>query len=244
VSKPILHDYFRDTANVLLAQYNRTKGQESSDNVGFNRELLCGQFLSRVLPRRVLLERGEIMDSSGNRTGQLEIVMTRDDCPALEFGAQQGAKTFLVEGVLGVIEVKSNLSGDKLQEGIAQLQLVRDLELRRSGYGGSGPFVTLGRPLRCIFAYEGATKRTLLAKLNDPANTGTADIVCVLKRGVFVSRKVLLRWEPDQQYIWLDGATAALAWFYLYLVSYAASFMSQGLYLANYFWPFEAWTGS
>lgn len=244
MKKPILYDYFHDTANVLLAEYRRTKSQRASDNTGLNRELLCGKFLSGILPRRISLQRGEILDFQGNKTGQLEIIMTRDDCPALEFGARDGANTFLVEGVLGVVEVKSNLSRQKLQEALSQLRLVKELMIRRYSYGGSGPFVTLARPLRCIFAYEGATEKTLLDELSKSSNSGIADLVCVLKRGIFISRDIFLPWEPNEPFLWLHGETAALAWFYLYLVSYSASFMSQGFYLANYFRPLDGWTSS
>jgi len=105
--RPVLYDYFKKSADVLLAEYERTKEQEASANIGYNRELFCNKFLSRVLPPRLTVRHGEIWDSQGNKTGQLDVVILRDDTPSLTFGE---ADAFLAEGVFAVIEVKSNLT--------------------------------------------------------------------------------------------------------------------------------------
>jgi hypothetical protein len=134
--RPVLYDYFKDSSGVLLAQYNRSKGQEASANLGYNRELFCNEFLSHVLLPRLRNYRGEIWDSQGNRTGQLDLIIIRDDAPILTFG---GADTILAEGVFAVIEVKSNLTKVKLIEAINTLRRVRDLELRSHISIQSGP---------------------------------------------------------------------------------------------------------
>lgn len=121
----MLFDYFEKSTDVLLAQYERSKGQEASANLGFNRELFCNRFLAQVLPSRLKIHRGEIWDSQGNRTGQLELIIIRDDAPILTY--EGGANTILAEGVLGVIEVKSNLSREKLIEALVTLKKVKDL---------------------------------------------------------------------------------------------------------------------
>ena len=162
--RPILYDYFKKSADILLAEYERTKEQQASANIGYNRELFCNNFLSRVLPPRLTVRRGEIWDSEGRKTGQLDVVILRDDTPSLTFGE---ADAFLAEGVFGVIEVKSNLTKAKLQEALTTLRRVKSLKLL-----GGGAMITAGpvldRPLRCIFAYEGATWQTLLQELSKP----------------------------------------------------------------------------
>lgn len=237
VTRPILYDYFKKSADVLLAEYERSKAQEATDNLGYNRELFCSNFLSRVLPSRITLRRGEVWDAQGNRTGQLEIVMLRDDCPSLMFGE---ADTYLVEGVFGVIEVKSNLSKTKLQEALSTLKRVKSLNLTSEGaVMTSGSF--LSRPLRCVFAYEGATWATLLEELVKPDNSDVADLVCILNRGALISKGLLLNWPDNASFYKCDGKAAALAWLYFHLVSYSTSFTARSLNILQYFEPLNSW---
>jgi len=237
VKRPILYDYFRKSVDVLLADYKRSKTQESSANLGYNRELFCNQFLSRVLPPRLTLRRGEVWDSQGNRTGQLDIVILRDDTPSLTFGE---ADTYLAEGVFGVVEVKSNLSMTKLQEALHTLKRVKSLNLTGGGAMiTSGP--VLSRALRCVFAYEGATWETLLEELVKPDNSNVIDLVCILNRGILLSKGLILSWEGDAPFYQCNGKAAALAWLYFHLVSYSTSFMGRSLSIGQYFEPLSGW---
>ena len=237
VKRPILYDYFKKSADVLLAEYERSKGQEASANIGNNRELFCNMFLSRVLPPRLTVRRGEIWDSQGNRTGQLDVVILRDDTPSLTFGE---ADTFLAEGVFGVIEVKSNLTTTKLQEALITLNRVKALNLL-----GGGTMITAGRvldrPLRCVFAYEGATWRILLQELVKPENAAVADLICILSSGTLISRGLILKWEGDAPFYVCGGKAASLAWLYFHLVSYSTSFMGRALSIVQYFEPLNGW---
>jgi len=235
--RPILYHYFKKSADVLLAEYERSKDQEASANVGYNRELFCRKFLSRVLPPRLTVRRGEIWDSQGNKTGQLDVVILRDDTPSLAFGE---ADAFLAEGVFGVIEVKSNLTRTKLQEALTTLKRVKSLKLT----GGeamitAGP--VLNRPLRCVFAYKGATWEIILQELSKPENDDVADLICFLERGAIISRGLLLKWENNAPfYVW-NGKAASLAWLYFHLVSYSTSFLARALTISQYFKPLNGW---
>lgn len=239
VRRPVLYDYFKTSADVLLSEYQRSRNQGASDNLGYNRELFLTGFLSRVLPSRLTVRRGEVWDARGNRTGQLEIVILRDDCPSLTF-AFAGADTYLVEGVFAVVEVKSNLTRGKLQEALGTLRLVKSLDVITSGASiTSGP--VLHRPLRCVFAYEGASWNIIVDEVTKPDNAGVADLVCILARGALVARGHFLTWEGDSPYKWCDGKAVALAWLYLHLVSYSTSFVGRSLGLRQYFEPLNGW---
>jgi len=61
--KPILYPYFQKTAEVLLAEYERSKEQKASSNLGINREYFCKEFLSKALPPKLSLKSGKIWDS-------------------------------------------------------------------------------------------------------------------------------------------------------------------------------------
>ena len=186
-------------ADVLLAEYERAKEHQASANIGYNKELFCNKFLSRVLPPRLTVRRGEIGDSEGRKIGQLEVVILRDDTPSLTFGE---ADAFLAEGVFGVIEIKSNLTKTKLQEALTTLKRIKSLKLL-----GGGVMITAGsvlnHPLRCIFAYEGATWQTLLQELSKPENYDVADLRCILKQGAIISQGVLLKWEGQYTILYL-----------------------------------------
>ena len=104
-NRPILFSYFDDTAKVLLEEYNRSKQQNASANLGKNREFFCKDFLSKILPSKLSIKSGEIWDSTGNKTGQQDIIILRDDAPALHIGSDD---IYLAEGTFAVIEIKSN----------------------------------------------------------------------------------------------------------------------------------------
>ncbi|OQX52857.1 MAG: hypothetical protein B5M48_04565 [Candidatus Omnitrophica bacterium 4484_213] len=76
----------------------------------------------------------------------------RDDAPSLHIGSDD---IYLAEGVFGVIEVKSNLTREKFVEAGETLAKVANLKINVGATISSGPM--LDRPLRAIFAYEGAS---------------------------------------------------------------------------------------
>jgi hypothetical protein len=241
IKRPPLYRYFLDSANVLLAEHDRSKGQGASANLGHNRELFCDKFLRHILPPKLTLRNGEIWDSQGNRTGQLDIVILRDDTPSLTFGGiVSGADTYLVEGVFGVIEVKSNLTRDKLQEALTTLKRVKLLRPSNDEIAIVGS-PALSRPLLCIFAYEGASWETLSLELTKPENSGVVDLICVLKRGALIARGLLLQFEQDASFASFNGKAASLAWLYFHLISYSTSFLGRSLNIAPYFEPINGW---
>ena len=235
--RPILYKYFDDTAGVLMANYKRTQSQKASANLGSNREHFCKDFLTRVLPPRLTTRLGgEIWDSKGNATGQQDIVILRDDAPILTFGT---AEVYLVEGVLGVVETKSTLTPNVLQEAMERLQRVKNLIPSEKGVMmTSGP--VLRRPLVLLFAYEGSNLATL-ARILEQSNDSCIDMVSVLTRGALVRSGLLLNWEGGQQWAEFEGRAGALAMFYLHLVTYGTSLMARSLHLAPYMEPLNGW---
>lgn len=239
IKRPVLYRYFLDSANVLLAEYERSKGQGASANLGHNRELFCSKFLEHILPPKLTVHRGEIWDSQDNQTGQLDLVILRDDAPSLTCGSLGGANTYLAEGVFGVVEVKSNLTTEKIQEAIVTLKRVSNLN-PIFGVSLSTDFA-LNRPLRCIFAYEGALWETLGRELSRPENRGVVDLVCVLNRGVLVSKEMLIGWDSGESFAFFNGKAASLAFLYFHLISYSTSFLGRSLNIEQYFQPLNGW---
>jgi hypothetical protein len=139
---PILLEYFKEKSKILLNHFELSKQQGASTNLGKNRENFVKNFLQIVLPPKLKnIYDGEIIDKNGNRSGQLDLIIIRDDAPCLDYG---GSNTYLAEGVFAVIEIKSNLDKAKLIEAKNTLEKVSKLDVNKPSIT-SGP--SLGRPL-------------------------------------------------------------------------------------------------
>ena len=237
--RPVLHRYFEDSVTYLRSQYERSAGQRASRNLGDNRETFCNDFLSRVLPPRLSIGRGEILDSRGARTGQLDTVVIRQDCPKLDFG---GADTYLAEGVFAVIETKSVLNRAKVREALTTLRAVRDLHLDYGPHMANLGPAPLERPLRCIFAYGLESLAPVAEEMLDPQNRDVADIVSILGWGIFVANGHGIEDTGSPlPYVLMPGSAASLGILYLLFVRYASRFLGRVINFNTYFDPLEGW---
>ena len=240
--QPLLYENFKKWADVLLAWYKQP-GKLSPSNIGLNRELLFTEFLNKVLPPRLVLRRGEIWDGSGNKTGQFEVIILRDDAASLGVGY---ADVFPVEGVFAVIEVKSKLDIGKLRQGLKQLERVQRLRPARAARPGRATSVsqlyTPVRPLLCAFGYEGTALERLRAGIMNSEYRDVPDLVCVVDQGAIINKRLgLLSCVGNGPYCVCPGKAASLAWLYFYLVTLSANFIAREFPLNQYFEPFDGW---
>ncbi|HEY5123252.1 MAG TPA: DUF6602 domain-containing protein [Ignavibacteria bacterium] len=235
--KPVLFDYFKKTAKVLEASYDRSAEQNASTNLGKNRESFCNLYLNSVLPPKLKTKSEEIWDSKGEKTGQLDLVIIRDDAPSLEFGSDN---TYLAEGVFAVLEIKSNLDRTKLCESAKTLLNVKKLTINIGATISIGKPLT--RPLRIVFGYEGATYETITDEIIKNGWQDLFDLVCILNRGVLINRGRLLNWEGPSQFLYVNGGAAAIGFIYYYLTSYGTSFLGRSLNINSYFEPIMNWS--
>lgn len=125
----IFDEWAQYAADILKAESAYTGGlTEHGTLIGDARETLIQIVLSRILPSAYEIGRGQIVDSLGNRSKQIDIIIARRDSPSLSL--LSGAKIYLIESVLATIEVKSKLEGgvDKtLYEGLDNCASVADL---------------------------------------------------------------------------------------------------------------------
>lgn len=242
--RPVLYDYFRTTAASLQTRFDQTVGLAASANKGAAREILVKEFLSQILPPHLRTESGEIWDSEGRKTGQLDVVILRSDTPRLPIGTGPGVSPFLAEAVYAAIEVKSFLSGPELTETACRMMRVAELKSRATGALSVGP--VLNRPLRMVFAFDGASLDTLTHTL--AGSPDALDAVCVLNRGAFFSletaRNAGIQRVPGSPipFVYFSGRVFGLALFYMLLTTYASSFVVRGLPLREYFLPAEGWS--
>ncbi len=235
--KPLLYDYFKSTAEVLLSKYKQSGQQGASSNKGRNRELFVEEFLRKVLPPRLSVGSGEIWDSKKNKTGQLDIIILRDDAPCLHhYGS---AEVYLAEGVFSVLEIKSNLTREKLRKAGNILAKVANLDRSSSAQITVGQ--NIGRPLRIVFAYEGAEWETLIEEIKENGWGELFDLICILNRGVLINKNEWLKWPGDYQVSIINGKAAALAFLYGFLTTFGASFVGMSFDIAAYFGNPNSW---
>lgn len=234
--EPILYEYFNKRAAVMIAEYELSKEQSSSINLGRNREIFVKEFLERILPLKLSIGSGEIWDSGNNKTGQLDCIVLRDDCPSLDIRTEN---IYLVEGVLAAIEIKSNLTRKKLKEAGKTILKVKALKVNKGASISSGPLID--KPLGFVFAYEGAKWDTLIDEIAKNKWTEIFDLICILDRGVLIRKGRLIKWDNDEIYSSINDRAAALSYLYFYLISYGTSFIGRSMKINSYFEPLDMW---
>jgi len=119
-------------------------------NLGTAREGFINNFLKDNLAEYINYNDGEIFDSKGNRSGQIDIVLHPISSPKLNI--HKTTNLFPIETVLAVIEVKSDLNSIYgLLESCKKLKSLKNIN-RNDMW--SIPYI--------IFAYKGLDKKTIL----------------------------------------------------------------------------------
>ncbi|WP_447888760.1 DUF6602 domain-containing protein [Serratia fonticola] len=101
--------------NVFLKAINATfeaTKTSSSAAKGAGRANFVNSFLRQVVPAGWRISTsGEVTDSYGEITGELDIILENGFFPSLPVVGIESSRIFFAEGVAAVIEVKSNLKG-------------------------------------------------------------------------------------------------------------------------------------
>lgn len=154
----------------------------SSASKGKERETFIEAFLSQVLPPQYRFGTGDAIDQSGQRSGQLDVVVEYPLGPSLPIVGSSNPRLYLAEGIAAAIEVKSDVAG---QWGEVLETSARLAPLRRRYASGitMGPGARDRIPLFAI-GYTGWSTREAVAR-----NLGGTSIdgILVIDSGVFVS---------------------------------------------------------
>ena len=103
----------------------------SSAFKGTEREIFVTNVLSQVFPPHFRFTSGDIVDSNGNQTGQVDVVLEKPRGYSFPL-ANIGPRLFLAENAAAVIEVKSNLSDqwDEVTSTAEKLSAIRPMHAR------------------------------------------------------------------------------------------------------------------
>jgi hypothetical protein len=159
---------------------------------GENREEVLRDFLSGHLPKRYGVVKGEVVTKEGLHSHAADVIIYDSvNCPVLYSGQ---TAVVPIEGVYGVIEVKSRLSKQELQDAASKIESFKRLAPRDLSVIQTREYVTLHRPSRpfgMILAYELADNslESLTANLEEEHRrihdvNYFINLVCVLGAGV------------------------------------------------------------
>ena len=95
---------------VILNGVYQASSSMSASSKGTERESFIDEFLSKVLPPVYRFGTGDATDISGNKSGQLDVVVEYPLSPTLPSVGAGQSRLYLAESVAAVIEVKSDIS--------------------------------------------------------------------------------------------------------------------------------------
>jgi len=191
---PHLFERLKATQETLLALH-RGGAMMSSATKGREREHFIHQFLEQVLPPLHRFGTGDFIDSSGQRSGQVDIVIEHLLLPSLP-QVSGSERLYLAESVAAVLEIKSNLSS-QWDDVVRTAREIR--KLRRPPRRDLNPSLPSGQgypdPIP-IFAvgYEGWAKLESLKERLGHENLVNG--ILVINGGLFVTQYVFPHRQP------------------------------------------------
>ena len=93
--------------------------------LGIIREAVVKDILRKFLPNSIEIGSGQIFDSQGVSSKQIDIVLAENSAPVFRY--EGGVSAYLLETVTATIEVKSMMHRDKLHESLDNCNSVKDL---------------------------------------------------------------------------------------------------------------------
>jgi hypothetical protein len=94
----------------ILNAVRRGGGTLSATTKGNERSAFVDKFLSQVLPEPFRFGTGDATDSTGKRSGQLDVVIEYPLAPSLPLPGVGNHRLYLAEGIAAVVEVKSDVA--------------------------------------------------------------------------------------------------------------------------------------
>lgn len=194
-----LEELLREVSHqIRLAFEEASKKYTTPEDIAQHREEVVKDFLRQYLPLSYQFGKGEIIDSNGQRSGQVDVIVCNQYHPFSM--SESGRGLFFAEGVACAVEVKSDLSDKReLERGLRQIRAVKKLE-RKPTEGdmtvGSASYPERLRLVPAVlFAYQAPSLPTLKAnimefhgKIGIPVKE-QPDAVVVLDKGIIYNIK-------------------------------------------------------
>lgn len=162
-----LKDLFSSIEITMLARFRESGFIQHNGDKGENREEILMEFLKKHLPKRYGVTKGEVITKDGLRSHAIDIIIyDAVNCPVLYAG-----KTSIlpIEGVYGIIEVKSSLSKTEFEDAASKIASFKKLAPRDLGIIETREYVTLhrsSRPFGIALGYQLSNNSLESLKLN------------------------------------------------------------------------------
>jgi hypothetical protein len=142
----MLPKLFASIEATMLARFREAGFIRHAGDKGENREHILREFLANHLPKKYGVTKGEIITKNGQHSHSADIIIY----DAMSTPVLYAEKTSIVpiEGVYGIIEVKSTLSKAEFIGASRQIESFKRLAPRDLGVIETREYVTLSRPSR------------------------------------------------------------------------------------------------
>jgi hypothetical protein len=208
--KPLI-EYCRGAVAALNAQYNMTEVLGHAATAGSARERLIQDFLTAHLPEMTSVVSGMIVDSTGQRSKQQDIVLMLKSMPRLAFAS--GHDLIFQEGTIATFEIKTQISPSVLEsiaDNIESVKCLKPSTLLGAQLGDlDWPY---SRILSVVLTYGGSNLDVIGKKLSDLSDKGKPDVYLDLTKGILIKNEGLLfpRTGSDE-YLCFEDTAIALA---------------------------------
>jgi hypothetical protein len=141
-----LDEFFERVEDTTLARFREAGFVQHSGDKGENREAILREFLSKHLPKRFGVTKGEVVTKAGEQGHSADVIIyDAPSCPVLFI---EETAVVPIEGVYGIIEVKSRLSKAEFRDAAGKIEAFKKLAPRYVSVIQTRQYVTLHRPSR------------------------------------------------------------------------------------------------
>ena len=130
----------------LVEQFDEARDATTPGTVGTAMEQPVRDQLEQILPRRIAVGEGFVIDSEGGTSQQTDVILyEKDICPVFSVNNTPQTTFYPCEGVIAVGEVKSTLDRGSLEDAFRKIASVKKLQRRAVHHFMPNP--TSGEPI-------------------------------------------------------------------------------------------------
>lgn len=194
-----IKNIFNLISQKMMAEFNISAEFNHSGVKGDYREDALKKFLENgKLPKQYKLGNGEIISSYSQTSKQTDLIVY-DNNKSIIFQASESIQIYPIETIYGVIEIKSKLSKQKLNEGLENIKSLKEMHSPSiiSKKLGTSSTISYGNtpPFGVIFAYDldGNSLNSLEANLREWCSKHPASVwpnmICILNKGLILFKE-------------------------------------------------------
>lgn len=193
----LILEHLKNCKEYILIRSKAIGIADHRGNIGSAREALITQFLQNNLPKAINYSSGELFDSNGAKSGQIDIVLSPNTAPQINLFDNYNLTA--VDTTLGVIEVKSDLSTGKTGTLTGALDNCCKVKKLKKVNGGklelSTTTIDLGTVPYLVFALKGSKYKAVLKTIDRYLNRKeltfkeAPDIITVVDQGYYLIKQ-------------------------------------------------------